>query len=193
MITIQQYQNAAQRIGCEPAVIRAVDQVEAPSGGFDTKGQLVILFEPHIFYKELRKLNIDTSELLKKYPDLISPVWNPKLYGGSSKQWGKLTQAMTIHKQAAQKAASYGRYQILGQNYKTAGYGSVDQMVKDYQQGEDRQLDSFVNYIINNRLDDELRNKDWTSFARQYNGPAYWKNRYDYKMKKAYETAQKSF
>ena len=193
MITIQQYQRAATRIGCEPAVIRAVDQVEAPSGGFNSKGQLVILFEPHIFYKELRKLNIDTTELVKKFPYLISPIWNPKLYGGASKQWDKLTQAMTIHKQAAQKSASYGRYQILGQNYKAAGYQSVDSMIADYQLGEDRQLNSFVNYIINNCLDDELRNKDWASFARQYNGPSYWKNRYDTKMKKAYEIAQTSF
>ena len=29
-------------------------------------------------------------------------------------------------------------------------------------------------------------NKDWKGFARGYNGPAYWKNMYDTKLKNAY-------
>jgi hypothetical protein len=191
MITSQQYKDAATRLRCEPEAIRAVDQVEAPGGGFDSHGTLVILFEPHIFYKELRRAGIDPDPLVKQYPRLVSPVWNPNLYGGHSEQWGKLTQAMKIHKEAAEKSASYGRYQIMGQNYKAAGYDSVDLMLTDYQKGEDRQLNSFVTYILKNQLDDELRSHDWASFARQYNGPSYWKNQYDTKIRKAYENAKK--
>ena len=32
-----------------------------------------------------------------------------------------------------------------------------------------------------------IKDKDWTSFARNYNGPDYKKNKYDSKMQVAYE------
>lgn len=190
MITKENYKDAASRIGCEPAVVRAVDIVEAPRGGFDAQGRLTLLFEPHIFYKELKKQGIDPIPLAKQHPTLLSPVWNPQLYGPSSRQWGKLEQAITINKTAALKSASYGRYQILGQNFRSAGFSSPEAMVTAYKQGEVQQLNSFVQYILNNGLDDELRAKDWKSFARQYNGPLYWKNAYDTKLAKAYESAR---
>ena len=193
MITDQNYKAAAARIGCEPAAVRAVDQVEAPGGGFDSSGRVIILFEPYVFYKELRKAGIDPTPYLKQFPDLVSASWNPNLYGpGGAKQWNKLNAAIKIHKTAAEKSASYGRYQILGQNFRAAGYDNVDLMIEDYQKGEEKQLNSFVNYIMNNQLDDELRNKDWKSFARQYNGAYYWKNQYDIKIKRAYENAKKT-
>jgi lysozyme family protein len=39
-----------------------------------------------------------------------------------------------------------------------------------------------VSFIINNALDDELRQQDWHGFARQYNGPGYRKNKYAARM-----------
>jgi hypothetical protein len=35
-------------------------------------------------------------------------------------------------------------------------------------------------------LADAIRTKNWPSFARQYNGPAYAKNKYDEKLAEAY-------
>jgi hypothetical protein len=37
-----------------------------------------------------------------------------------------------------------------------------------------------------NRLDGALRARNWPSFARGYNGPAYAQNAYDKKMAAAY-------
>ena len=47
-------------------------------------------------------------------------------------------------------------------------------------------LDAFVSFILANRLDGALRAKNWASFARGYNGPAYAQNAYDKKMAAAY-------
>ncbi|MFY8047897.1 MAG: N-acetylmuramidase domain-containing protein, partial [Erythrobacter sp.] len=47
-------------------------------------------------------------------------------------------------------------------------------------------LDMFVQFILVNDLDDELRDRRWADFARIYNGPGYAANRYDVKMAAAY-------
>lgn len=49
------------------------------------------------------------------------------------------------------------------------------------------QLDLFVRFIKGNKWDVFLRNKDWGSFARRYNGPGYAQNKYDKKLAAAYE------
>ncbi len=51
---------------------------------------------------------------------------------------------------------------------------------------EDDHLSAFVRFVKLNQLDDELRRRDWTGFARGYNGPAFLKNRYDTKLAAAY-------
>ena len=186
MITEQQYKDAAKIIGIEIAAIKAVAEIEAPRGGFDALGRLTILFEPHIFWKELRKRNIDPAKLQKKDPDLLNPVWNPKLYGKFSIQWDKMNRAKVINEEAALCSASYGAFQIMGFNFKSCGYNTVKAFVADLEKGEANQLNAFCNYIKSVMLDDELRNKDWKGFARGYNGPAYWKNLYDSKLNKAY-------
>lgn len=186
MVTEQQYKDAAKILGIETAAIKAVAEIEAPRGGFDAQGRLTILFEPHIFWKELRKRNIDPSKLQKKNPDLLSPVWNPKLYGKFSIQWDKMNRARLINEDAALSSASYGAFQIMGFNYKSCGFNTVKAFVTDLEKGEANQLNAFCNYIKSVMLDDELRNKDWKGFARGYNGPSYWKNLYDSKLNKAY-------
>ena len=177
---------AAALIGCDVKAIKAVTSVEAPKGGFQADGNLTILFEPYIFWKQLRQHGINPSTLLKGNEDILSPVWNPKLYGKYSSQWTKLQKATMINKVAAYESASYGMFQIMGFNYKTCGYTDVSQFTDALKLGVDIQLKSFCTYIINSHLDDELKNLDWISFARAYNGPSYWKNNYDKKIKAAF-------
>jgi hypothetical protein len=187
MVTEQQYKDAAKKLGIETAAIKAVAEIEAPRGGFDAQGRLTILFEPHIFWKQLRLRNIDPAKLQAKNPDLLSPVWNPKLYGKFSIQWDKMARAKAINEEAALYSASYGAFQIMGFNHKTCGFDTVRGFVEDLSMGEVNQLNAFCTYIKSVMLDDELRHKDWKGFARAYNGPAYWKNQYDTKLQKAYQ------
>jgi uncharacterized membrane protein YgcG len=44
-----------------------------------------------------------------------------------------------------------------------------------------------VAFVIGNGLAKFLRDKDWTSFARRYNGPGFKANKYDTKMAAAYK------
>nr|WP_262918031.1 N-acetylmuramidase family protein [Prevotella sp. E13-27] len=54
-------------------------------------------------------------------------------------------------------------------------------------QSECRQLLLSVRFIRGNKsMLAALQKKDWPTFARLYNGPAYAQNRYDDKLSKAY-------
>ena len=76
----------------------------------------------------------------------------------------------------------------MGFNYATLGYSSVQKFVNDMYGSEATQLEGFVRFIkADPRLVKALRNLDWATFARIYNGPAYKKNNYDTKMSDAYK------
>ena len=191
MLTKENFKNAAEALGCEPEVIEAVAQVEAPRGAFDDKGRLTILFEAHIFWRELKKKGLDPNKYLPQNKDILSSTWNPSLYGKYSAQWDRLEKAAKIDKDSAYKSASYGAFQILGANAESLGYKDVHEFVNNQQHSEANQLADFVKFIKVNKLDDELRRKDWAGFAKGYNGPAYQKNEYDKKLKQAYEKLKK--
>jgi hypothetical protein len=49
----------------------------------------------------------------------------------------------------------------------------------------------FTEFVLDSRLDDELRDLRFADFARIYNGPAYKSNAYDTKMLAAYKKYQR--
>ena len=84
--------------------------------------------------------------------------------------------------------ASYGLPQIMGFNHLAAGYGSVVDMVADFSRGERQQLEALGRFLhARKTLIKALRRKHWARFAKGYNGRSYKKNRYDEKLRRAYE------
>lgn len=95
---------------------------------------------------------------------------------------------MSLDRKAALLSASYGRYQIMGFNYNLAGYEDVEDYVRDAFISESNHLSAFVRFILNNKkLSESIKNKDWPTFARYYNGSGYKENKYDLKLESAYE------
>jgi N-acetylmuramidase len=189
VITPYDYNQAAKVLGCEVAAIKAVTLVEAPRGAYDAQDRITLLFEPYIFYKELRKDGVNTAPLLANpaLNDIISSFWNPKLYGTYNAQYGKLERAKKINVEVALMSASYGKFQIMGFNHELCGFATPADFVNELTNGgEPAHLAAFIKYLKSTGLDDELRNKDWAGFASGYNGPSYRKNMYDTKLKKAY-------
>lgn len=182
MISEQAFKKAAKRIGCPIAAVKAVAQVESAGGGFIAPGVPKILFEPHIFWKQLRLKGITPI-----ISDICYPVWGTKPYGKVSIQHDKLAKASSINRDAALKSASWGLFQIMGFNHKACGCATIQEFINAMYDSEDTHLELFVSYIINSYLDDELQNLDWKGFARGYNGPAYTKNKYDSRLASAYK------
>lgn len=186
MITKEQFKEAADLLGVEVAVIKAVTEVESSGSGFLSTGEPVILFEPHIFWKELKKREINPHNFLPEYSDILYEKWGSKPYGKSSQQHARLQRATEVHREAALSSASWGMFQILGNNYKACGCSSVQDFINEIYKGEYEHLKLFCQFVKNNGLVDELKRKDWRGFARRYNGPAYEKNNYHKKLNTSY-------
>jgi peptidoglycan hydrolase-like protein with peptidoglycan-binding domain len=76
----------------------------------------------------------------------------------------------------------------MGENFADAGFPDVNTMVAAMAASEDQHLAAVVGFITSNGLKKALQNKDWTTYARLYNGPDYAKNSYDIKLNQAYAT-----
>lgn len=194
MITENNFKAAAITLGCDVATIKAVNEVEARGAGFLPNGKIKILFEPHIFWQQLQKVaRIKPTAFLPKHSDILYPKWTRGKYGKESEQHGRLSRASLINKEAAYLSASWGAFQVMGFNFKKCGFKSVFDMVTEFEKGEYEQLVGFINYVKHDKLDDELRTKNWASFARQYNGAGYKGNPfttnddYDLKLTAAYK------
>jgi len=159
--------------------IHAVLDVECRGKGFDRKGRPVMLFEPHIFYRELTGAERD----LAVAKGLAYPKWR-RSYPKDS--YPRLMEAMQINREAALRSASWGLGQIMGFNCSLCGYPSAQAMVMAFTDGEDIQLEAMIRFIVSAGIDDELRNHDWSGFARHYNGSGYAKHGYHTRLAKAY-------
>lgn len=195
-ISDQDYQDAASELGCKVAAIKAVAAVESSGSGFLPTGELVILFEPHIFWRQLVKQKLDPKSILLKdhagLQDILYEVYRGHAGEHPSQQWDRLRRAAQINMNAAYNSASFGKFQIMGFNAAGAGYKNVFEFVHYLDQGESYHLKAFVQLIKSFGLAHALASENWAAFARSYNGPAYKGNPdtilddYDYKLAKAF-------
>lgn len=116
MLTEQDYITVAKALQIEVAVLKAVTEVESRGGGFFvTTRELAILFEPHVFWRELVKVGIDPAKIQNSTNrDILYQKWGTVPYPPVSRRWPQLNRAIQIHKEAAYASASYGMFQIMG-------------------------------------------------------------------------------
>lgn len=195
MINETQFIEAAKLIGCEVATIKAVFAVEARGKGFLDDGRLKILFEPHVFWRELVRAGINPNNHVNGNEDILYRKWQRGKYGPETAQWGRLERAIQINKEAALKSASYGSFQTMGFNFRACGFTSVEAMVEAYKIDDYEHLKGFIAYVKTSGLSDELVRKDWPGFGKGYNGAEYkgspytTDDDYDLKLASAYKKA----
>jgi hypothetical protein len=175
------FTEAATFLGIEEAVIKAVAEVESSGSGFLSTGEPVILFEPHQFWRELKKRGITPVE-----SDICYQKWGKLPYGKSSEQHGRLEKAVKIHREAALCSASWGRFQIMGYHFKACGCNTIQDFINAMYKSEGEHLRLFCNFLKSQGLSNLLKEKNWESFAFRYNGAGYAKNNYHKKLHSAY-------
>lgn len=168
-------------IGVGEDEVHALLEVEAGSAGFDAEGRPKMLFEPHVFYRNLPKETRDRAVSLK----LAYKSWRSGEYPADS--YPRLKRAMELDPEAALKAASWGRSQILGENYAICGYYSVFDMVQAFMDDEARHLEAMIEFIVSNNIDGDLRAHRWEAVARVYNGPGYAEHNYHGRLRESYK------
>ncbi len=180
-------QACAREFGLEAILIKTVYTVESNGSGFLKDGRPRILFEGHIFWKQLTDKGISPEPYVKGNKDILYPKWTKQYYSHNpADEYQRLEKAVRIDREAAYRSASWGLFQIMGMNYKAAAFATVDAFVAAHQESAGRQLGAFLFFIRNNKMLDFLKQHDWEAFARHYNGPAYKENNYDVKLKNTY-------
>lgn len=180
-------------IGVGEDVIHAVLDVESRGKGFDSKGRPIILFEPHIFYRQLKRDPALQAEAVSA--GLAYPKWR-RNYPKDS--YPRLERAIKINERAALCSASWGLGQVMGFNHALAGFDTVQDFVLAMMDDEDNHLEAMIAFIVSAGLDDELRELESAKtraqriaaardFARGYNGSGYEKNRYHIRIADRFE------
>lgn len=180
MLTTADFGRAALLLGCEPAAVRAVAAVESAGEGFLEDGRPRILFEAHIFAR------LTNQRFNESHPDLSSRTWNKALYQGGAAEHDRLARAAALDRNAAIQSASWGKFQIMGFNWRKCGFANLQDFVNAMYRSEREHLTAFCNIVKSFGLADELRRLDWVGFADGYNGPGFALNEYDSRLARAF-------
>ncbi len=193
-------------------VVKAIIEVESSGRGHLPDGRPKILFEGHRFWNWLVKDGKDPQALQANYANIIYEKWTTQYYKGGSGEFDRLKSAKTIDAKAAVYSASWGLFQILGENLehnikgrlrpdKVAQgdgyyYTDVVDFEKKQEVSEYYHFLDFLEFIktktargkrlIEYISEDNDGNYDWAAFAYGYNGRGYKENQYDIRLKTAY-------
>lgn len=218
------WEKAAKYVECEIAVLKAFAEVE--SGGRSSFWRLnkgdgahipAVLYERH-YFSDVTKKKYD-----KEHPDLSWPVGYRKkarlgendkemssgkvgagdIYSDYASAYLRLINAYRLDSTAALKSCSWGKFQIMGQNYSLCGARNINVFVEKMCASELEQIKLVTEFIRNKprawknakntalgreiSLWDAVKTKNWAAIAFNYNGPSYKTYNYDTKMKAAYE------
>jgi hypothetical protein len=184
--TIKEIESVARAQGIEPAALLAIAEVESGGRAFANVGggkEPLIRFEGHYF----DRLVADGKRGEARSKGLASPtmgaVKNP---ASQSARWRLLDEAMAIDRKAALQSVSWGIGQVMGSHWKSLGYGSVESLVDEARSGVAGQVRLMLRFLEKNGLIGVVEARDWSAFARAYNGPRYKVHRYDSRIAAAY-------
>ncbi len=183
--------DGAKRLGVPVIVIKAIAEVETMGEGYLPNGKPKILFERHrmYFYLNQKYGKAKASALMAKHPNIVNTKTGG--YHGGAAEYTRLSQAKQHDESCALQSASWGRFQLMGENWKSLGYASVQEFVAHHEQSESLQFEAFLRYCETKsgevddkdwKLIDALRQENWHVVFTLYNGRNYKKLGYDTKF-----------
>lgn len=181
---------AANEIGADSTLLWALIAVETGGFGFLEDRRPKILFERRIFHRRTG------GRFSVEHPDISSESSgnseSSKEYLGGIYEYDRLSRAIMLDRRAAFESTSWGLPQIMGFNALKLGYSGAEEMVSQFLDSEDAQLDAMRKFIVNNTgLLSALLQKNWKRIAFYYNGSGYERNKYDEKLESYYEIYRK--
>lgn len=190
------YSAAAERLKVSELTIRVFGAVEGRGVGFLKNGKPKILFERHRMYAYLRlkKGAAFANKMAVERPNIVNRKSGG--YQGNEAEYVRLELAKQIDVECALMSASWGQFQIMGENWKELGYSSAQDFVDQQFASESFQLEAFIRFIewktgiIDNKkvaLIDALRAENWNAVFILYNGQNYKKLGYQAKFQKEWD------
>ena len=121
-LTDADYIKAAIELNVEVAVLKAIKTVES-GGKAMQNGIPTMLFEGHIFWKQLEARKINPQKYVKGNENILYKTWTKKYYTGRNNgEYARLQKAIKINEDAAYESASYGMFNRMENNYKVCRY-----------------------------------------------------------------------
>lgn len=181
----------AKRLGVPEIVIRAIAEVETLGNGYLPDGRPKILFERHrmYFYLNQKHGKAFVDKMMGQYPNVVNTQTGG--YYGNAAEYTRLALAKQIDEDSALMSASWGRFQLMGENWKDLGYSSVQEFVEQHYQSESLQFEAFLRFcefksgtVAGKKwtLLEALRQENWDVVFSLYNGRNYKKLGYDSKF-----------
>lgn len=182
------YAQVARELQVEVAAIKAVVEIEAgvKHKGFVSPGKPIINFDRAVFVASLRKAGINEQQARTNHPEAFGSL-NVRKYGSHQlAHYARLEAAMQIDRKIAIESTFWGMFQIGGFNWRKCGASSLDDFVAKMSKSEPLQLEMFAKFITSTGIVKHLRAKNWSAFARAYNGTNYAQRGYHTRLAKAY-------
>lgn len=177
----------------EPEALLAVVEVESAGKSLEIDGKTpCLLFERHVFYRELKKAGKDQHLTYAVAAGLAIQTWSPttqyKDQNTSAKRLDLLKRARAIDNECALRSCSFGVGQTCGFLAEEIHFADAVHMFGFMVDGGvPAQVDCMIREIENKHLSAKLNGHDWAGFARVYNGPGFARNNYDSKMEIAHK------
>jgi hypothetical protein len=193
-LTDADFTNAAGTLGVDVPALRAVAQVESAGSGFGRDGHPVIRYELHRFQAKTHR------QFHKTHPHLSQPDWHAgdRYHNGTqNREYSLLYSAMLLKYQGdraveeAIESTSWGKFQIMGENWSDLGWDSALAFASDMYVSEANHLDAFVKFVQFKGITNALRNHQWATFALHYNGKNFADNDYDGRLQRAFNRFQR--
>lgn len=188
-LTEKDYKEVAAGLGVDVAAIKAVVEIETgrTHRGFNPDATPVINFDLTVFRSMASRRRIALRNYSKSH-NIVFQRPDVGRFGSQQRaQHARLAAAMDIDSVAAIEGTFWGMFQIGGFNWKRCGASSPFEFAEMMGRTERDQLDLFATFLRSSGLLRHLQAKNWTAFARGYNGPSYAKNGYHTRLARAYK------
>lgn len=184
--------------GIEVEIARAFFKIESNEQAFCQNDNPLIRFEPHVF--------ADPKRLIQFGVNAIEVPWAADTKYEMEQKWfalgfrhgtdcstnyyeySNLDFACQINEELAYQSTSIGIAQIMGFNCNMVGYSTAKQMFLEFMKSEESQIKGFFKFIekrSGGKLLEALREKDFITAARYYNGVGN-EQKYGAKLEKYY-------
>ena len=175
----------AAQLSFDPGAAVAVLAIESGGRGFAADGRMIIRFENHLFFRQWGKDHRDIFDQFFSFnpaQNWLDHQFRPStnqpfrpFHGSQDGEWQIFSFARNLDDSAAKLSISMGGPQIVGFNYPSLGFESVQQMFEAFTASERNQIMGLFNFIkgpaANSRRVQALQAQDFVTFASLYNGP----------------------
>lgn len=184
--TLDSIRKIANSRNIDYAALAAITEVESAGHAFasvDGRNMPPIRIEGHYFDKLVPAAKRDQARAAKLAHPTAGRIKNPK---SQQARYDMLGRMMAIDEAAAIMSCSWGVGQVMGSHWDKLGFRSAADFYRFVTKNVANQVDVMVRYIERFGLMDEIERRDWSGFARGYNGPQFARYGYHTKIAAAF-------